>query len=107
MGRQVVCGLLALLGVVASARGQAGPAGGEALRFDRTLEQIRQSTLLQTNQQIPLDQRVTFDYGGYVSYAYISFNDNNNDNTGLRQTDLYGYGRLNVDGAHEFFLRYH
>src|SRR5207244_1016859 len=90
---------------VSVARGQAGR--GEALSFDRTLNEIQRNTILQINQGIPLDQRVTFDYGGYLSFAYSSVDDNNLDNHGLRQTDLYGYARLNIDGANEFFLRYH
>jgi hypothetical protein len=99
--------LVALVVWLASVELAHGQAASEAGRFNRTLEQIQRETILQANTAIPIDQRMTLDYGGYVSFSYGSLDDNNNDNHGLRQTDLYGYGRLNIDGAHEFFLRYH
>src|SRR5438477_2758411 len=105
MGRQILCALLALGAAHGAARGQAAPS--EAQRFDRTLQQIQQNTLLEVNQGIPIDQRMTLDYGAYLSFAYTSLDDNNNNNHGLRQTDFYAFSRLNIDGAHEFFLRYH
>src|SRR5437764_4543769 len=104
-GRLILSALLGLIGACGIARGQG--ARGQAQRFDRTLQQIQQDTLLQVNQGIPLDQRMTLDYGAYISFAYTSLDDNNVDNHGLRQTDFYAYTRLNIDGAHEFFLRYH
>ena len=52
-----------------------------------------------------LDQRAFFDYGGYVTFGYLSVDDNVNENHVLRQYELVGYARVNFDGAHEFFLR--
>src|SRR2546421_7674582 len=103
--RQTLFVLMALIG--AAARSLAQAPSNEALRFNRTLEQIQRDTILEVNQGIPLDQRMTLDYGAYISFSYVSLDDNNNDNHGLRQTDFYAYTRLNIDSAHEFFLRYH
>ncbi|MEA2708697.1 MAG: hypothetical protein QOF78_1298 [Phycisphaerales bacterium] len=86
--------------VAAPARGQA-----ELERFSRQLEQIQRETLLQANQDLSLDQRVFFDYGGYATFGYLSVDDNVNQNHVLRQYELIGYARMNIDGAHEFFLR--
>jgi len=78
----------------------------ETERFERSLEQIRRDTLLRANEAIPIDQRLTLEYGGYITFSYLSADDNNNDNHVLRQTELLGYARVNIDNAHEFFLRY-
>jgi hypothetical protein len=90
-------GLFTAPHVLAQARGE---------RFERTLQQIRQDTLVRVNESIPVDQRVTLDYGGYTSFGYLSVQDNVNNTHGLRQSELVLYGRANFDGAHEFFLRY-
>jgi len=84
----------------------AALAQPQAERFERSLEQIRQDTLLRANESIPIDQRVTIDYGGYISFGYLSLQDNVNNTHGLRQSELVLFGRANFDGAHEFFLRY-
>jgi hypothetical protein len=85
----------------------AKPAKAQAdlERFSRQLEQIQRDTLLLANQNLSLDQRVFFDYGGYATFGYLSVDDNNDDNHVLRQYEVLGYARVNFDGAHEFFLR--
>jgi hypothetical protein len=74
-------------------------------RFQRQLEQIRRDTILQVDPNVPVDQRVFIDYGAYVTAGYLSLDDNNDENHVLRQYELFPYFRLNVDGAHELFLR--
>ncbi len=81
-------------------------AQSSAAKFERNLEQIREQTLVRANPDIPVDQRVTFDYGGYISFGYLSEQDNTSDFHGLRQSELVAYARANFDGAHEFFIRY-
>jgi hypothetical protein len=78
-------------------------------RGDRTqleLDRLRRETLLQASPEISPDQRAVFDYGGYFTFDYFSIDDNVNENHVLRQYDMVAYTRLNIDGAHEFFLRY-
>jgi hypothetical protein len=85
-----------------------GRAGAQADidRFNRQLEQIQRQTILQIDQNLSLDQRAYFDYGGYAVVGYLSADDNVNDNHVLRQYQAYGYARFNPDGgANEFFLR--
>src|SRR3954447_7766712 len=72
-------------------------------RFERQLEQIQRDTRLRVDQRVPADQRTLFDYGGYLSLNYLSTDDQNGDNHGLRQYDLVGYAHLNLDGVHEFY----
>ena len=81
------------------------PAGAqtELERFERQLEQIQRDTRLRVDQRVPAEQRTLFDYGGYLSLQYLSLDDQNGDNHGLRQYDLVGYAHLNLDGVHEFY----
>ncbi len=74
-------------------------------RFERQLEQIRRDTRLQVQPDIPLDQRVYFDLGAFTSFNYVSLDDAEGNNRGLRETDLTLYARMNIDGAHDFFIR--
>jgi hypothetical protein len=74
-------------------------------RFERQLEQIRRDTVLQINPAVPIDQRALLDYGGYLSFGYLSVDDNRNENHILRQYELIGYVRANLDGANEVFIR--
>ena len=84
----------------------AGAQNNDIERFERSLEQIRRDTILRANEAIPIDQRMTLEYGGYLTFSYLSLDDNNNQNHSLRQTELLGYLRLNLDNAHEVFLKY-
>ncbi|MGB7158536.1 MAG: alginate export family protein [Tepidisphaeraceae bacterium] len=83
----------------------ATAAHGQVEQFQRTLEQIKRETLTEVNQGIPVDQRSFFDYGAYFTAGYLSLDDNNDDNHGLRQYEIFPWFRLNVDGAHELFFR--
>lgn len=96
-GLTIAIALLAL-GTLADAQ----PA---AERADRTLERIRREQTLTIDQNVPPDRRVFFDYGGFTVFNYASLDDSLHKNHGLRQVDLVGYTRLNLDGVHEFFLR--
>ena len=88
----------ALLGLASAASAQT-----ELERFQRQLEQIQRDTRLRVDERIPATQRMVFDYGGYLSLNYLSLDDQNGSNRGLRQYDLVGYGRLNFDGVHEIY----
>jgi hypothetical protein len=74
-------------------------------RFNRQLEQIQRDTALRADPTVPVDQRTLVDFGGYYSFDYILVEDLNRNTHVLRQSDLVGYARVNVDGAHEFFAR--
>ena len=99
-------GIYLIAGLVSAGIAGAVFAQSDTERFERSLEQIRQGTLLRANDAIPVDQRLSLEYGGYLTFSYLSLDDNNNDNHVLRQTELLGYLRLNLDNAHEVFLRY-
>lgn len=100
-----------MLAIAATARAQVGggplaPAiSPNVQRFDRQLERIRQDTTLMADQEVPAGRRALFDYGGWFTPAYLSLDDFNNNTHVLRQYDLFYYGRLNFDGAHEFYFR--
>lgn len=73
-------------------------------RFDE-LQQLQLDTRLRANQEVPPEQRALIDYGGYITLQYLSIDDRENKNHGLRQPDLVLYGRLNLDAANEIFAR--
>lgn len=76
-------------------------------RFERQLEQIYRDTRLRADTDLPVDQRALFDYGGYLTFSFVSVDDLDARSHTLRQTDLNLFGRVNLDGAHEFFVRGH
>lgn len=83
----------------------AAPAQTDLQRFERQLEQIRRDTRLLIDRQVPTEQRLYVDYGGYLAFSYVSIDDEDGENHVLRQTDLVGYGQVSFDGVHEFFAR--
>jgi hypothetical protein len=91
---------ICILGFCLSARAQES-----AERFERTYQQIQRDTQSRVDRDFPLNQRAFIDYGGYLSFAYLSFDDANHDNHGLRQYEFVGYGHLNIDNVHEFYFR--
>ncbi len=100
MGLSVILFVAILASVGATSYGQS-----ELDKFQRTLEQIQRDNRLLVDPDVPVDQRTLFDAGGYLSFYFFSIDDLNNHNHVLRQTDLNLYGRANIDGVHEFFVR--
>lgn len=74
-------------------------------RFERQLERTQRDTRVLVDPSIPPTDRALIDYGGYLSLAYVSIDDPIGHNHQLGQYELVGYGRVNFDGAHEFFVR--
>jgi len=74
-------------------------------RFDRQLEQIRRDTDARALADVPANQRALIDYGAFVNFNYFSIDDSALDNHILRQYELIGYARLNLDAAQEIYLR--
>jgi len=74
-------------------------------RFEKQLEQIQRDTRLRVDTDVPVDQRVLIDYGGYYSFSFLAIDDPSGETHILRQNDLNAYVRVNLDGVHEFFIR--
>ncbi len=85
--------------------GSTGYAQIDLNRFQRQLEQIQRETRMLVDPQVPADQRALLDYGGFVTFNFLAVDDVLQETSILRQTDLNGYLRVNLDGVHEFFLR--
>jgi hypothetical protein len=81
------------------------PAQQDLSKFEKQLEQIRRDQYLRIDQSVPPERRALVDYGAYVTLSYLSVDDQNNDNHVLRQYEIVGYGRVNIDNVHEFFVR--
>jgi hypothetical protein len=97
--------MLCLLPAVLSSAARAQSQQDALSRFERQLEQIRRETTLGVDTAVPVARRLLFDYGAFVQFGYLSLDDNRNDNHVLRQYDVVGYVRANLDGANEVFLR--
>src|SRR5438445_8673510 len=95
--------LLSLGAVLIAVAALPAIAQSELERFERQMEQIQRDTRVRVDQRIPAEQRTLFDYGGYFALNYLSLDDQNGNNHGLRQYDLVGYAHLNLDGVHEFY----
>src|SRR5665213_488048 len=74
-------------------------------RFQRDMQQIQRETQARFDADLPPAQRALIDYGGYLTLGYLSFDDAAHDNHGLREYELVGYGRINIDGAQEIYFR--
>jgi hypothetical protein len=89
------------------ARAQLGQSQQQLDRFNQQMQQTEQQTRLQVDQSIPPGDRMLIDYGGYFTAAYLSLDDPTGYNHALAQFELVGYADLNLDGANEFFARFH
>jgi hypothetical protein len=108
MNRAVLWLMLGLVIAVAApppARAQVAGSSANLQRYQQKLDQFQRETALLANPIVPADQRLLFDYGGYMTFSYLSVDDLNHDNHGLRQYDLVGYARLNLDDVQEFYAR--
>ena len=116
--RRAAAGALAAAGGLWAALGMPLPASAQVTGFDsageralqrearlRELQQLELDQRLRANQDVPPGQRLLVDYGGFYTFSYLSLEDQDDDNRVLRQHELIGYGRLNLDGAHELFAR--
>jgi hypothetical protein len=75
-------------------------------RFERQLEQIRRDTRMMVDDNVPAEQRALFDYGAYASFYFFAIDHPTTNQTHiLRQTDLNGWLRMNIDGVHQIFAR--
>ena len=74
-------------------------------RFERQLEQINRDVRLSIEPTIPTDQRTLLEYGGYLSFSFMSIDEVDQSTHILRQTDFNAYARVSIDQVHEVFVR--
>jgi hypothetical protein len=74
-------------------------------RFERQLEQINRDIRLKVDTDVPAGQRALIDYGVYATFGFLAIDDPLQNTHILRQTDINAYVRINVDDAHEFYMR--
>ncbi|HEV2296333.1 MAG TPA: alginate export family protein [Tepidisphaeraceae bacterium] len=75
------------------------------VQFERQLEQFRRDTRLHIDPDVPVGERVLLKAGAYYTFSYLSLDDPNFETRILRQHELTGYARVNVDGVHDFTFR--
>ncbi len=91
------------LGIVLLASTALGQTSVE--RFERQLEMIQRQQRVLVNPEVPAGQRALIDYGGYISANFFAIDDQQARTHILREYDLVGYARVNVNNVHEFFFR--
>ena len=74
-------------------------------RFERELDQVRIQTRNQVNTDVPAEQRLLVDYGASLTLSYAAIDDSDYHTHQFNQYQLIGFARLNLDGAHNFFVR--
>jgi hypothetical protein len=97
---------LAIIGTASFAAAQTPPAQLERIARLQELQQLELDSRYHANQNIPPEQRAVIDGGGYFTFNYLSLDDENHDNHGLRQYDFVAYARLMLDNANDFFVRF-
>jgi len=93
-------GLLLLALATEAAHGQT-----ELERFQRQIQLIERRQRLEVDTDVPVDQRLYVDYGGTAGFSFLAVDDIDQNTRILRQTEMTGFGRVSVDGAHNFFAR--
>lgn len=83
--------------------GQVSPAGEADL--NRQLEQVRRQTRLLASPDLDAGERAILDYGALLTESFFSVDTSAGDSRSLWQTDLNLFARVNLDGAHEFYVR--
>ncbi|HET6247675.1 MAG TPA: hypothetical protein VFE47_08265, partial [Tepidisphaeraceae bacterium] len=91
--------------LLVSSAGTTARADENTDRFERTVQELQRETQVRFDAELPPGQRALIDYGGYLTLGYLSVDDAAHDNHGLRQYQLVGYGRVNLDDVHEFYFR--
>jgi len=79
--------------------------GTEVERLDRVLQQAERDYQLLANPALGIGERALLEYGGLVNFAVLAIDDTDQETHILRNTDAQFYGRLSIDGAHEFYGR--
>lgn len=94
----------AILGwLVGTAVASAQPTGTPFLQQQRAIEETVRQEL---NQDMPGDQRVELDYGGWYSFYLFMWDDGVNSSRTFRQHDVRLWSSLSLDeGAHYFYGR--
>ena len=95
MKRTILIAAAAWLTAASAVMGQAGFD-----RFERQLEQIQRETRQKIDADVPIDQRVLIDYGGYFTFNFLVTDDTDQKTHVLRQYDVIGYARDGDDAAH-------
>jgi len=68
--------------------------------------QVEEQLRLELDKQLPVSQKVLFDYGGWFTSYLFLFDDGVESSRTLRRQDLRVWGSLNIDqGIHQVFAR--
>lgn len=101
-------GVLSGIGTAGTMVAHAQVAAPNTLQREARLRELQDLALdnrMRANTDIPAGQRYLFDYGGFLTFNYLSTDDPAGENHVLRETDFIPYARLNIDGVHELFAR--
>lgn len=74
-------------------------------RVENEMRNTEQQFVLRANPELSVGERAIVDYGAVVNFSFLAIDDSAQNTRILRQTDARLYGRLSIDGVHEFFGR--
>lgn len=105
LGKTVMGGLAAVLFGLA-ATPAIGQISDQQLRsVEDRLRALEEQFVLRANPALTVGERMTVDYGAVVNVSFLAIDDDAQNTRILRQTDGRLYGRVSVDGVHNFFGR--
>lgn len=97
--------------VIAACAGCAVTAAAHAQDNQRQLNQVLRSVegqgtfTPQVDTGLTLWERAQFDYGGSLAFTYLNQNQSGGNTAEMFSPQATLYGRLNLDGAHGFYVR--
>lgn len=104
MGESAICWAAVALAATALPQAAFGQQNRER-RYERIIREADPAYRLQSDTSLGIAERSLLEYGGFLSFLFINFNDANNNHVRLNQPELTLYGRAVIDGAHSFFGR--
>src|SRR4051812_42113545 len=101
----VVVWASALSAASVPAWGQSRNDAASLERFERQLERQQRESRVLVDPSVQPTDRVLIDYGALLTPSFYTIDDPDGHSHVLRSYELIGYGRINIDGAHELFMR--
>lgn len=74
-------------------------------RLENQLRNAEENYVLRANPSLSIGERMILDYGALVNFGFLAVDDDSQSTKILRQYDNRLYGRLSIDGVHEFYGR--
>ncbi len=105
VNRLLWVGLLGIMAWVGATPASAQIGDEQRRRLEQQLRDAEENYVLRANPSLSLGERMLLDYGALVNFGFLAVDDDDQSTRILRQYDNRVYGRLSIDGVHEFYGR--